>query len=294
MTMEPTTPKKKTQKSKPSKLTKKTKGPFGVIHDAPRRGQEPDDGRVDPQPHDLEFTGSPSDLLRALESSFLKPSAPPPQPATAKKVVASAKTIKKVVVGKRTAAPPQRPYNPFPQTATQLHKAAPLDRNQDGVTKEEIERAKHLIANVVEVDPKLKTAYTTNLNQITKDFTEFLLTTIAPYEGAIDTAMADAAESIQLITGTQSASFDLGRADTLLRRLPELMTLEWVCKRLTVSDDIRELLINEYMGKERGKNHSDQVGLTKVLSQLQSLSQLQRPAKRAQSPVPKSSPRTKR
>jgi hypothetical protein len=123
-----------------------------------------------------------------------------------------------------------------------------FDRNRAGSTDLEIERASHIITNIITVPDKIRKDFVTNLDRQTRELTAFLVTEIAPYESSIETALADAGEMIGIITGAQSVSFDLGRAETLLRRLTELKTIDWVCTKYKIPNDIRLMLLNEYMG----------------------------------------------
>ena len=178
--------------------------------------------------------------------------------------------------------------------------AAAFDRNRDGATEAEIKRAAHLITNVTKVEPALQKRYAESLQSFTRDLTEFLLVEIAPYESALDSALDDAADMVSLITGSQNVSFSLGRADTLLRRLPELKTLDWVCNRLSVPADIRELVVNEYMGtnnehRKAKKEASGTSGISQAqLLELQAILGLQRRRKGPQPSVQRPPARTKR
>ena len=167
------------------------------------------------------------------------------------------------------------------------------------VPEAELKRAAHLITNVTKVEPALQKRYAESLQSFTRDLTEFLLVEIAPYESALDSALDDAADMVSLITGSQNVSFSLGRAETLLRRLPELKTLDWVCNRLSVPADIRELVVNEYMGTNnehrKAKKESTTAGISQAqLPELLKLLGLQRRAKRPQPSVQRPPPRTKR
>lgn len=270
-----------------------------------------DDGVVPNTSPPFEFAGGAEQLMRAMEKAFVlqrKPAPPKkkrvvlPPPGKVVKV----KLTKKVVAAttESPAVPPPPPRTPHPMGENRHSIASAgtkkdFDRNRDGATDAELERAAHLITNVTMVDAKTQKKYAEALQSFTNDLTHFLLLEVAPYESAIDNALVDAAEMVSLITGTQNVSFSLGRADTLLRRLPELKTLDWVCKRLAVPADIRELVINEYMGtnNDRKAKNSDSGGQSASqaqLSQLQQLLRMQRRAERAQPSVPGSSARTKR
>jgi hypothetical protein len=223
----------------------------------------------------VSFEGTPDDLQLAMERSFTirgaakkpsKPVPPPPPPPTLK--VKVRKNAKKRVV-----------------------KVNPFDRNRDGATDAELQRASHLITNVVEVDRATQRKYSKNLDLLTRQFRDFLLLEIAPYESALDAALDDAGESLRLITGVQSASFSLGRAEQLLKRLPELKTLDWVCKRLRIPADIRELVVQEYMGasnEKHGNRNKQQQPQSNQLSQLQPLLDLLRQQERPRVRMPRS------
>jgi hypothetical protein len=222
----------------------------------------------------VSFEGTPDDLQLAMERSFTirgaakKPSKPvPPAPAP---------------------APPTLKVKVRKNAKKRVVKVNPFDRNRDGATDAELQRASHLITNVVEVDRATQRKYSRNLDLLTRQFRDFLLLEIAPYESALDAALDDAGESLRLITGVQSASFSLGRAEQLLKRLPELKTLDWVCKRLRIPADIRELVVQEYMGasneKHRNKQHQPQ---SNQLSKLQPLLDLLRQQERPRVRMPK-------
>lgn len=197
----------------------------------------------------VSFEGTPDDLQLAMERSFTirssttKPNATPPtKTSKTDKTDKAAKPLRVVVrsaKGKRVVA------------------VKPFDRNRDGATDAELQRASHLITNVVEVEPATRRKYSKNLDLLTRQFRDFLLLEIAPYESALDAALDDAGESLRLITGVQSASFSLGRAEQLLKRLPELKTLDWVCKRLRIPADIRAIVINEYFGGDKKEKPID-------------------------------------
>lgn len=175
----------------------------------------------------LVFEGGAAELDKLLESSFqpyrssnnVKP-APAPHPLKSKK------PVKKTLHDK-------------PIIATQSS------------TTQNLEGIRHLITNVVDVDEVQATLYKTNLRKMTTDFTNFLLTEIAPYESALDAALEDAGESLRIVTGLDTATFAFGRAETILRRLPELKTLDWVCSYWNIPEDIRSSLIDEYIGHKK-------------------------------------------
>lgn len=231
----------------------------------------------------VSFEGTPDDLQLAMERSFTirssttKPTATPPTKTSktekADKTDKAAKPLRVVVrsaKGKRVVA------------------VKPFDRNRDGATDAELQRASHLITNVVEVEPATRRKYSKNLDLLTRQFRDFLLLEIAPYESALDAALDDAGESLRLITGVQSASFSLGRAEQLLKRLPELKTLDWVCKRLRIPADIRELVVQEYMGTSNEKRKpQQQQPQSNQLSQLQPLLDLLRQQERTRVRMPK-------
>lgn len=208
--------------------TKRSNGPFGLI-----------DGDVPL----FQFDGTPQDLMAAMEKSFVVPKKKKTKPTPPKPVVPAGKAIKKVVRRKGSRK--------------KILAVKPFDRNRDGATEGELERAQHLITNVTAVSPEQRRAYAKSLQSLTRELTEFLLVEIAPYESAIDAALDDAADSVRIITGVQHASFSMGRADALLRRLPELKTLDWVCKRLAIPEDIRAIVINEYFGGEKKEKPMD-------------------------------------
>lgn len=158
------------------------------------------------------FNGTPEEMAQAMERAFVI------TPRVAKNVL------------KATAA------------------TVAFDRNQLASTELEIDRASHLITNVIKVPEKLRKEFTTNLDRQTRELTAFLVTEIAPYESSIETALVDAAEIVSMITGAQSVSFSLGRSETLLRRLTELKTIDWVCNWYNIPADIRSMLLHEYMG----------------------------------------------
>lgn len=158
------------------------------------------------------FNGTPEEMAQAMERAFVI------TPRVAKNVL------------KATAA------------------TVAFDRNQLASTELEIDRASHLITNVIKVPEKLRKEFTANLDRQTRELTAFLVTEIAPYESSIETALVDAAEIVSMITGAQSISFSLGRSETLLRRLTELKTIDWVCNWYNIPADIRSMLLHEYMG----------------------------------------------
>jgi hypothetical protein len=291
--------------------TKTTKGPFGVVDDHPINTPDGlDDGVVPHSAPLFQFDGAPTDLMRAMEKAFvLKKKAAAPRPKRV--VLPEPGKVVKVRINKnvggtqpKPAQPASTPRTPHPMGADRHTTAsgatiAAFDRNRDGATESELKRAAHLITNVTKVEPALQKRYAESLQSFTRDLTEFLLVEIAPYESALDSALDDAADMVSLITGSQNVSFSLGRADTLLRRLPELKTLDWVCNRLDIPDDIRELVVNEYMGTNnehrKAKKESGANGISAAkLSQLQAILGLQRRRKGPQPQVPPSSARTKR
>jgi hypothetical protein len=257
----------------------------------------------------FQFAGAPTDLMRAMEKAFVvKKKVVEPRPARPKRVVLPPPgKVVKVRINKNAAAP--KPATPPPRTPHPMGEdrhttasgatVAAFDRNRDGATEAELKRAAHLITNVTKVEPALQKRYAESLQSFTRDLTEFLLVEIAPYESALDSALDDAADMVSLITGSQNVSFSLGRAETLLRRLPELKTLDWVCNRLSVPADIRELVVNEYMGTNnehrKAKKESTTAGISQAqLLELQAVLGLQRRAKRPQPSVQRPPARTKR
>jgi hypothetical protein len=246
---------------------KRSNGPFGLI-----------DGDVPL----FQFDGTPQDLMAAMEKSFVIPKKKKtkqtkPDKTKSKPVIPPGLAIKKVVRRKGSRK--------------KVLAVKPFDRNRDGATTGELERAQHLITNVTAVSPEQRQAYAKSLQSLTRELTEFLLVEIAPYESAIDAALDDAADSVRIITGVQHASFSMGRADALLRRLPELKTLDWVCKRLTMPEDIRSLVINEYMGTN-DKKSSNLTDFKQQLSQLLQANGLPRPQEGPRSRMQRTQTRT--
>lgn len=252
----------------------------------------------------FQFDGAPSDLMRAMEKAFVVKKSVVKATGPKRVVLQKGKTVKVVLNRKQPTSPTPTPRTPHPM-GEDRHTIASgatfkqFDRNRDGATEAELRRAEHLITNVAKVDPATQRRYAEALQSFTRDLTDFLLVEIAPYESALDSALDDAADMVSLITGSQNVSFSLGRADTLLRRLPELKTLDWVCNRLSVPADIRELVINEYMGtnneQRKAKKEAGSTGISQAqLSQLQQLLGLQRRAKGPQPQMQRSSSRTKR
>jgi hypothetical protein len=290
--------------------TKTTKGPFGVVEDHPLNTPDGlDDGVVPHSAPLFQFDGAPTDLMRAMEKAFVvKRKVVEPRPARPKRVVlpppgkvVKVRINKNSTVPKPTAPPPRTPHPMGEDRHTTASGAtvAAFDRNRDGATEAELKRAAHLITNVTKVEPALQKRYAESLQSFTRDLTEFLLVEIAPYESALDSALDDAADMVSLITGSQNVSFSLGRAETLLRRLPELKTLDWVCNRLSVPADIRELVVNEYMGTNnehrKAKKESTTAGISQAqLLELQAVLGLQRRTKRPQPSVQRPPARTKR
>lgn len=131
----------------------------------------------------------------------------------------------------------------------------PFNRNHDGATKDELDRASHLVTNILKVSPEVTKSYSTNLKALTDEFTSFLVLQIAPYESAVEAALDDASETVRLMTGVEHASFDLGRAEGLIKRLTELKTLDWACDKLQISPDIRTLVLNEYFGSSNKRDN---------------------------------------
>lgn len=200
------------------------------------------------------FAGTPADLIAAMEKSFVIPK-------RKKKVTAKVKTKAKPAV-RRAPELPVEPRHRIKRVVQasgtkRVKSVKPFDRNRDGATAGELQRAAHLITNVTEVSKEQRNAYNKSLQKLTRDLTDFLVIEIAPYESAIDAALDDAGDSVRIITGVQHASFSMGRADALLRRLPELKTLDWVCKRLAMPEDIRAVVINEYFGGEKKEKPMD-------------------------------------
>ncbi len=224
----------------------------------------------------VSFEGTPAQLQAAMERSFTIRPAKSSKAKQTNKTDKEAKPLRVVVrsaKGKRVVA------------------VKPFDRNRDGATDAELQRASHLITNVVEVEPATRRKYSKNLDLLTRQFRDFLLLEIAPYESALEAALDDAGESLRLITGVQSASFSLGRAEQLLKRLPELKTLDWVCKRLRIPADIRELIVQEYMGTSNEKRKQPPQSIQPQLSQLQPLLDLLRQQERPRVRMPRSQSR---
>lgn len=170
----------------------------------------------------LVFKGGAAELDLMLEQSF--------QPSPSKKLVKTNGTKTK--------------------TKLKVKRDTPVIATQVSANYQNLEGIRHLITNVVDVDPEQSNLYKTNLRKLTSDFTNFLLTEIAPYESALDAALEDAGESLRIVTGLDTATFSFGRAETLLRRLPELKTLDWICNYWKIPDDIRSSLIEEYIGRK--------------------------------------------
>lgn len=235
----------------------------------------------------FQFDGTPADLIAAMEKSFVvskrkkktktaaKPKAKPAVRRAPELPVEPRHRIKRVVQASGTK---------------RVKSVKPFDRNRDGATEGELQRAAHLITNVTEVSREQRNAYNKSLQQLTRDLTDFLVVEIAPYESAIDAALDDAGDSVRIITGVQHASFSMGRADALLRRLPELKTLDWVCNRLAIPEDIRTLVINEYMGtNEKTSGNSNQH--FKQLLELLKSNGMSRPQEGPRSRMPQSQAR---
>jgi hypothetical protein len=139
-----------------------------------------------------------------------------------------------------------------------------FDRNTDGATPTEIEAARHMITNLISVPRGTSDSYVDRLDSMTKDFTHFLLTEIAPFESAWTNALADASESIRMITGMQRGDFASGRAGTIIAKMPELKTLDYLCSQFNLPPDIRSALIAEYMGTDNGKKQSEMSRILKL------------------------------
>jgi hypothetical protein len=185
-------------------------------------------------------TLTPETLADRLE--FKKPKI---KSKTAKRVKTQGTTKK--VLFTRTVETTRRPY-------------------QD-LTEREIRAAQPLITNVIDVPKEQQEQYVAKLQALTTELTSFLLIEVAPYYSALESAKSDASESMQIITGVQEANFSFGKAEALIRSLPELKTLDWLCTKLQLPEDIRANVLSEYFGHDQRKNHTSQLSqLLKLLS----------------------------
>lgn len=223
-------------------MTRENTSPFGV---------------ADGNDIGIQFKGSADELNDALDNWLVVP-----KRHTIKVKTKSGKII--------SVIPPVRRQEPVvadkPLKTTVKKKKKSF---KDGATEGELERAKHLITNIIEVPEAQRKAYIDSLDQLTRDLTNFLVTEIAPFESAIQAAIDDAETSVKLITGVREVSFDLGRAARIIDKLPELKTIDYVCTRMNIAPDIRLSLIAEYLGNDH----------TRKLSEMQQLQQMHRQAK---------------
>lgn len=166
-------------------------------------------------------------------------------------------------------------------------KSKPFNRNTDGLTPGEIARAKGYITNVIEVPESIKKNFVNGLDSLTRDLTEFLVTQVAPFESALDAALDDAGQMLRIISGAQQADFTLGRSETIIRRLSELRTIDWVCNRLKMPSDIRSMVLADYMGTENDNKRNT----LKELLKLHQATGVSRPQERPRMDVPKAQPR---
>ncbi len=195
----------------------------------------------------LQFQGTPEQLVAAMERPWTK-SLSVPKVETANKTQNKKRKVKK------------------------------FDRNTDGMTEAELARAKAKghITNVVEVPTSIRQRYISELDRLTKDIADFLITDVAPFESALDAAVEDAGQMIRLISGAQQAEFSLGRSEAIIRRLSELRTIDWICTRLKMPQDIRSMVLLEYMGPTNDKRNA-----IKELLELHKDNGLSRPSQRS-------------
>lgn len=195
----------------------------------------------------LEFVGTSEQLAKAMERPWTRTAAPAPAPVVAKR--------KSKVKSKRPGALRSTRSERGTEVIETRRK---YDRHQDGATADELERAKNLITNVMSVPDGTHNKFVHGLDTLTRDITDFLVTEVAPFESALDAALDDAGQMLRLISGAQNLDFTLGRAESIIRRLNELRTIDWVCKRLRIPDDIRALMLSDYMGTDNEKRNSIQ------------------------------------
>lgn len=195
---------------------------------------------------DLTFTGTPKQLETAMERAFT--------------VIPRVK---------------ETPDNPVVPVVTSF------DRNRGGASETEIKRAAHLVTNVYKVSDAQVQKFSRALDAYTRELTDFLVNEIAPYESALESAIVDAGDTLRLITGLEQADFTFGRARTLMERMSELKLLDWACTRLSLSPDIRTLVLHDYMGIGHEKQPSQKLLELQTLSAVRGSSQERNPRVRA-------------
>lgn len=101
--------------------------------------------------------------------------------------------------------------------------------------------------DVLKDHQKAASEFPPRMHEHTKELTAFLVSSIAPYESAVSTALSDASEVLRAITGSASLEMNFGRAESLLKhRLPELAVIQWAIKKLNLDEDVRKLVLQSY------------------------------------------------
>lgn len=122
------------------------------------------------------------------------------------------------------------------------------------------------LANVYEVSDRDKKKFIKDISTLTNKIRDFIVLEIAPLEIAVDAAIEEAAESLELITLTNNARVDSAYLRRIIDRLSDLRIFEFVSGIAGINNETKRKLFELMHG-----------GKDAQLPQLPTLRQVRRP-----------------
>lgn len=111
-------------------------------------------------------------------------------------------------------------------------------------------KARERLANLPDVSPEVRRLFTQNLRSHTEAIRDFLVTEIAPFEVAMEAALEEASEAIELVTGTKNAKIEFSRPRRVADRMSELRTIDFLCRQFNVPEELRKIILEQFTSKE--------------------------------------------
>lgn len=104
-----------------------------------------------------------------------------------------------------------------------------------------------IITNIIDVPQDYKDEFVENLKEHTESITRFLITKIAPFDYALESAHADTVEMLELMTGSESINLAIDKPKKIVRKALELKFLEYCFKQIGLNNvQLQNILYKQY------------------------------------------------
>lgn len=123
-------------------------------------------------------------------------------------------------------------------------------QNEEGYEDRRRRKILSKLANVYEVSKSDKQKFIQDISRMTKEVRDFIVLEIAPLEIAVEAAIEEAAESLEIITSTSEAQVDSSYIRKVTEKVSELRVFEFISNKSNLSKELKRKLFEVLHGQK--------------------------------------------